>query len=116
MDLLYSGVVDGRISLSRWVELCCTTPARMFGLHPRKGEILPGADADLVVYDPQARTRIGIGTAHMNMDHSAWEGFEVAGGVDTVISRGTVLISGGTYTGTSGHGRFVRRGLSSYLT
>jgi dihydropyrimidinase len=116
MDLLYQGVVDGRISLSRWVELCCTTPARMFGLHPRKGEIVPGADADVVVYDPNARTRISVETHHMNMDHSAWEGYEIAGGVDTVLSRGTVVVRGSDYLGTAGHGQFLRRGLSSYLT
>ncbi len=115
MDLLYQGVVDGRISLSRWVEICCTTPARMFGLHPGKGEILPGGDADIVVYDPQKRTRISAETHHMNMDHSAWEGFEVDGGVDTVLSRGRVIVQGRDYLGTKGHGRFVRRGLSSYL-
>jgi dihydropyrimidinase len=116
MDLLYQGVVDGRISLSRWVELCCTTPARMFGLHPRKGEIIPGADADIVVYDPQARTRISVETHHMNMDHSAWEGYEIDGGVDTVLSRGTVVVQRGDYLGTKGHGQFLRRGLSTYLT
>ena len=116
MDLLYQGVVDGRISLSRWVELCCTTPARMFGLHPRKGEIIPGADADIVVYDPQARTRISVETHHMNMDHSAWEGYEIDGGVDTVLSRGRVVVQRGEYLGQKGHGQFLRRGLSSYLT
>jgi dihydropyrimidinase len=115
MDLLYQGVVDGRITLERWVELCCTTPARMFGLYGRKGVVAPGADADLVVYDPKGRTRISVETHHMNMDHSAWEGFEVAGHVDTVVSRGTVLIEGGEYHGTKGHGQFVRRGLSQYL-
>jgi dihydropyrimidinase len=115
MDLIYQGVVEGRISLSRWVEICCTTPARMFGLHPRKGEVLPGADADLVVYDPARRTRIGLETTHMNMDYSAYEGVEVAGGVDTVVSRGTVVVRDGQFTGTKGHGRFVRRGLSSYV-
>jgi dihydropyrimidinase len=115
MDLLYQGVVDGRISLSRWVELCCTAPARMFGLHPRKGEIVPGADADLVVYDPTARTRISVETHHMNMDHSAYEGVEIAGGVDTVLSRGNVVVQGGTFHGRAGHGQFLRRGLSSYL-
>ena len=61
MDLLYQGVVDGRISLARWVELCCTTPARMFGLYPQKGVIAPGADADIVVYDPDGHTSIGVG-------------------------------------------------------
>ncbi len=92
MDLLYQGVVDGRISLERWVELCSTTPARMFGLYGRKGVIAPGADADVVVYDPNGHTSIGYGkTHHMNMDHSAWEGFEIDGHVDTVLSRGTVV-------------------------
>ncbi len=116
MDLLYQGVVDGRISLPRWVELCCTTPARMFGVHPRKGEIVPGADGDVVVYDPDARTRISVETHHMNLDHSAWEGYQISGGVDTVLSRGTVVVQRGEYLGTKGHGQFLRRGLSSYLT
>ncbi len=115
MDLLYQGVVDGRISLSRWVEICCTAPARMFGLHPRKGEIIPGADADVVIYDPQATTRISVETHHMNMDHSAWEGYDIDGGVDTVMSRGRVIVAQGEYRGSKGHGQFLRRGLSSYL-
>ena len=61
LDLLYQGVVDGRISLERWVDVCCTTPARMFGLYGRKGVIAPGADADVVVYDPNGHTSIGVG-------------------------------------------------------
>jgi dihydropyrimidinase len=115
VDLLYQGVVDGKLSLARWVETIATTPARMFGLFPQKGIIAPGSDADIVLYDPAARTRIGVETHHMNMDYSAWEGFEVAGKVDTVISRGTVIVSEDSYHGTKGHGRFVRRGLSDYL-
>jgi dihydropyrimidinase len=115
MDLMFQGVVNGEITLSRWVELCSTTPARMFGLYPRKGAIAPGADADITIYDPQARTRIGVATHHMNLDHSAYEGFEVSGGVDTVLSRGKVILEGGAYSGRPGHGRFVKRGLSQYL-
>ena len=115
MDLIYQGVVDGRITLERWVEICCTAPARMFGLYPHKGAVVPGADADLVVYDPSARTRISVETHHMNMDYSAYEGVEVAGGVDTVVSRGEVVVERGEFTGHKGHGRFVRRGLSQYL-
>jgi dihydropyrimidinase len=115
MDLLYQGVVDGQISLPRWVELCSTTPARMFGLYPRKGVLAPGADADVVIYDPNTTTRISVDTHHMAMDYSAWEGFEVAGGVDTVLSRGSVIVSGGAYRGTKGHGQFLKRGLSQYL-
>jgi dihydropyrimidinase len=115
MDLIYQGVVDGHITLARWVELCSTTPARMFGLYPRKGVIAPGSDADVVVYDPNATTRISVETHHMNMDYSAWEGFEVAGRVDTVISRGTVVVRDREYVGSKGHGRYLKRGQSQYL-
>jgi dihydropyrimidinase len=115
MDLIYQGVVDGQITLARWVELCSTTPARMFGLYPRKGVIAPGSDADVVVYDPNSTTRISADTHHMNMDYSAWEGFEVAGRVDTVISRGTVVVRDREYVGSKGHGRYLKRGQSQYL-
>jgi dihydropyrimidinase len=115
VDLLYQGVVDGKLSLARWVETIATTPARMFGMYPRKGIIAPGSDADIVLYDPNGRTRISASTHHMNMDYSAWEGWEIAGKVDTVISRGTVVVRGDEYKGRKGHGRYVRRGLSDYL-
>jgi dihydropyrimidinase len=116
MDLLYQGVVDKRITLERWVELCSTTPARMFGLYGKKGVIAPGADADVVIYDPNGHTSIGIDkTHHMNMDHSAWEGFEIDGHVDTVLSRGSVVINDGAFLGRAGHGAYVKRGLSQYL-
>ncbi len=115
MDLLYQGVVTGNLSLSRWIEVACTTPARMFGMYPKKGIIAPGSDADIVIYDPGAKTHISVNTHHMNMDHSAWEGFNIDGKVDTVMSRGTVVIDNNSYVGTKGHGRFVKRGLSSYL-
>ena len=115
MDLIYQGVVAGELSLARWVETCATTPARMFGLYPRKGVIAPGSDADIVIYDPAARTRIGVGTHHMNIDYSAYEGMEIDGGVRTVISRGRTVLDRGVYTGRPGHGRFLPRGLSSYL-
>ena len=116
MDLMYQGVVSGEITLERWVELTSTTPARMFGLYGRKGVIQPGADGDVVVYDPNGHTSIGVDkTHHMNMDHSAWEGFEIDGHVDTVIARGKVIVDGGEYLGSKGDGRFLKRGLSQYL-
>ena len=115
MDLLYQGVVSGNLSLSRWVEVACTTPARMFGMYPKKGIIAPGSDADIVIYDPGAKTHIGVATHHMNMDHSAWEGFNIDGKVDTVVSRGSVIVENDEYLGRKGHGQFVKRGLSSYL-
>ena len=115
LDLIYQGVVTGKISLERWVEICCTTPARMFGLYGKKGVIQPGADADVVVYDPAGHTSISVESHHMNLDYSAWEGFEVDGHVDVVLSRGKVLIEVGEYHGRPGHGRYVKRGLSQYL-
>ena len=121
MDLLYQGVVDGNISLERWVEVTSTTPARMFGMYGKKGVIQPGADGDVVVYDPKGHTSIGLPqggngkTHHMNMDYSAWEGFEIDGHVDTVLSRGKVIIAGGQYLGAKGDGKYFKRGLSQYL-
>ncbi len=115
MDLLYQGVVKGEISLPRWVELCATTPARMFGLYPRKGTIQPGADADIVLYDPNRTWTISVDNHHMNMDYSAYEGIEINGHVHTVMSRGRVIVENDTYTGSTGHGQYLRRGLSSYL-
>jgi dihydropyrimidinase len=115
MDLMYQGVVTGKITLERWVELTSTTPARMFGLYGRKGVIQPGADGDVVVYDPNGHTSISAASHHMNMDHSAWEGFEIDGHVDTVISRGKVIVDDGEYLGAKGDGRFLKRGLSQYL-
>jgi dihydropyrimidinase len=115
MDLLHQGVVAGELSLARWVEVASTTPARMFGLYPRKGVVAPGADADIVLYDPRATQVLSAGTHHMNVDYSAYEGFEITGQVRTVLSRGAVVIEGGEYHGHTGHGQFLRRDLSQYL-
>jgi dihydropyrimidinase len=115
MDLMYQGVVAGELTLERWVELCSTTPARMFGLYGRKGVIAPGADADIVVYDPSATQTLGREMHHMNMDYSAYEGITVDGKADTVISRGRVVIEGNEYVGAKGHGQYLKRGLSQYL-
>lgn len=115
MDLIYQGVLAGEITLPRWVELCSTTPARMFGMYPQKGTIQPGADADIVLYDPKARWTISAGNHHMNMDYSAYEGFEVQGKVDTVISRGRVIVADEEFLGAAGDGKYIKRGLSQYL-
>jgi dihydropyrimidinase len=116
MDLIYQGVVDGQLSLERWVETCSTTPARMFGLYPRKGIIAPGSDADIVIYDPARRQTITQETHHMNVDHSSWEGFTIDGGVDVVLSRGSLVIEGGAFHGRPGHGQFLRRATNGYLS
>ena len=115
MDLLHQGVVSGEISLPRWVEISSTTPARMFGLYPRKGVIQPGADADLVVYNPTARQTLSVQTHHMNVDYSAYEGFQITGQVETTLSRGRIVVDNGEYHGTPTHGQFQKRTLSQYL-
>ncbi|MCW2134378.1 dihydropyrimidinase [Arthrobacter sp. VKM Ac-2550] len=116
MNLIYQGVVDGKIPLERWVEITSTTPARMFGMYGRKGVITPGADADVVIYNPQGHTSIGLEkTHHMNMDYSAWEGFEIDGHVDTVLSRGRVIVDDNQYLGSKTHGQYLRRAPSQYL-
>ena len=115
VDLLHQGVVDGELSLARWVEVNSTTPARMFGLYPRKGTIAPGSDADIVVYDPALRHVLSVETHHMAVDYSAYEGREVQGGVAAVLSRGEILVSDGQWHGQAGRGRFLPRGASQYL-
>jgi len=115
LDLLHQGVAAGQLSLPRWVEVASTTPARMFGLYPRKGVIQPGSDADIVIYDPAARQVLSVRTHHMNVDYSAYEGMEITGKVETVLSRGRVIIDAGQYRGAPGHGRFLDRQLCQYL-
>ena len=115
VDLLYQAVATGKLSLERFVEITSTTPARMFGLYGRKGVIQPGADSDVVVYDPNGHTTISAATHHMNLDYSAWEGFEIDGRVHTVLSKGKVIVDDGRYVGAKGDGVFLKRGLSQYL-
>ncbi|MFG3409640.1 dihydropyrimidinase [Streptomyces sp. NPDC048142] len=115
MDLLHQAVVDGHISRRRWIEIACASPARMFGLYPRKGTIAPGSDADVVIYDPHATQVLSAGTHHMNVDYSAYEGRTVTGQVETVLSRGEVVVDQRKYAGHAGHGAFLPRGLCQYL-
>ncbi|MEU6854436.1 dihydropyrimidinase [Actinacidiphila alni] len=115
MDLLHQGVVDGHISRRRWIEIACATPARMFGLYPRKGTIAPGADADVVIYDPHAEQVMSAETHHMNVDYSAYEGRRTTGRVETVLSRGVPVIDNRTYVGRAGHGQYTPRGICQYL-
>ncbi len=115
MDLLHQAVVDGHLTRRRWIELACATPARMFGLYPRKGTIAPGADADVVIYDPAAEQVISAETHHMNVDYSAYEGRRITGQVETVLSRGELVIDGRSYVGHAGHGQYQPRGTCQYL-
>jgi len=115
MDLLHQGVLKGEITVTRWVEIASTTPARMFGLYPRKGVIAAGSDADIVIYDPAAIQTLSAATHHMNVDYSAYEGWQITGRVDMTLSRGRVVVSGGVLHGSPGHGKFLPRDLNQYL-
>ena len=110
MSLVYDGGVrPGRISLNRFVELTATSPAKIFGLFPRKGTIAPGSDADIVVFDPNRKTVLSSKTHHMRVDYNPYEGREVTGVTDTVISRGRVIIDNGKFVGRAGSGAFLKR-------
>ncbi len=115
VDLLHDGgVVAGRITRERWVEIISTAPARMFGMYPRKGAIAVGSDADIVIYDPNRRHTISASTHHMDVDYSCYEGRSVQGGSDIVLSRGSVIVRNGEFTGRKGAGRFIKRAPATY--
>jgi len=115
VDLLHDGgVVGGRISPERWVEIISTAPAKLFGMFPKKGTIAVGSDADIVVYDPTATRTISASTHHMDCDYSCYEGRSVRGRSDIVLSRGTVIVRDGAFTGSKGHGRFIKRAPADY--
>jgi dihydropyrimidinase len=112
LSLLYSlGVVPGRISLPRMAEICAAAPARRFGLYPQKGALLPGADADLVLLDPQEKWVMGQESLHMAADWCAYEGIEVTGRIKQVYSRGELIIDQGQRVAEYGRGRFLHRKL-----
>jgi dihydropyrimidinase len=112
MSLVFNGgVVTGRISVNRWVEITSTAAAKIFGLFPKKGTIAVGSDADIVIFDPDEEMSISAKTHHMNVDYSAYEGMKVRGVTKTVLSRGKVVIEEGKYVGNPGDGRFLKRGL-----
>jgi dihydropyrimidinase len=111
MSLIYDGgVAQNRVSLNRFVELTSTAAAKMFGLFPRKGTIAVGSDADIVLFDPEREQTISAATHHMNVDYSAYEGRKVKGVVETVLSRGRVVVEGGEFKGKAGAGQFLKRG------
>jgi len=110
LSLIYSGgVSQGRLSVNRFVELVSTTPAKLFGLYPRKGTIAVGSDADLVIFDPNRKHTISAKTHHMRVDYSMFEGIEVTGMPSMVISHGKVIVDGDTFLGQAGSGTFLKR-------
>jgi dihydropyrimidinase len=110
MSLVYDGGVrTGKISMNRFVELTSTSPAKIFGMFPKKGTIAPGSDADIVIFDPEKTTTLSAKTHHMKVDYNPYEGRQVTGVTETVLSRGKVIVEGGKFTGKAGAGLFLKR-------
>jgi dihydropyrimidinase len=103
------GVNEGRLSRNRWVEVCCTNPAKIMGL-PRKGQLLPGYDADVVIFDPHKNFTFSASALHSAIDYCTYDGITVAGYPRTTISRGEVIVEDGEFFGQPGRGRFIARG------
>ena len=111
LSMIYQGgVIDHEMSLNDWVKLTSTNSAKLFGMYPRKGTIAVGSDADIVVFDPK-KPQVRSAKTHMtNCDYNLFEGMKVDGSVETVLSRGKVVVEAGKYVGAAGDGRFLRRG------
>ncbi len=116
LNLLYSeGVAKGRLSLPRFVEAVSGAPAKLFGLWPQKGNLTPGADADIVLFDPHATWTMNQETLHMATDYSAYEDIQVTGKIVKVFSRGELIIDGGDCLAKRGRGRYLFRTLDSSI-
>lgn len=111
LNLVYHfGVNAGRVSLNRFVDVTSTAAAKRYGLYPRKGAIVPGADADLVLFDPQREITISADTLHQNCDYTPYEGFRLKGAPRHVLSRGQVIVRDGVFVGAQGQGQYIKRG------
>jgi dihydropyrimidinase len=110
LPLLYTyGVRRDRLTLPRWVDVCCMAPARLFGLYPQKGTLAPGSDADIVIFDPDFEVTLSHETLHQNVDYTPYEGFKLRGYPLHVLSRGEVVVRDRAFVGEKGRGRFLRR-------
>jgi dihydropyrimidinase len=107
--LHHHGVNQGRLSLNQWIAICCTNPARLFGLLPRKGRVTVGADADLVIFDPDKEVKLGARQLHQHVDYTPYEGFQVIGYPQHTLVRGRLVVEDGEFVGEPGYGRFLFR-------
>ncbi|MDH5474121.1 MAG: dihydropyrimidinase [Cyclobacteriaceae bacterium] len=116
VEFMYSeGVRKGKISLNKFVEICSTNAAKIFGMYPKKGTIAVGTDADIVIFDPHKTHTISSKTHHMNCDYSAYEGWEVTGKTEAVLLRGKIAIENEECKLKPGDGKFIPRGKSSLI-
>jgi dihydropyrimidinase len=110
MVMWTKGVVEGRITANQFVEMNCTNPAKIFGLYPRKGTIMPGADADIAIWDPDREFTYGVDHSHQRTDHNLYQGWKLKGIVEKVLLRGKLIVDGGQWLGEKGGGRYIHAG------
>ncbi len=112
MPLMFSeGFIRGRLSLAEVVWSCCTNPARVFGMYPQKGVLMPGSDADMVLFDPDIEKTLSKTMLHENVDYTPYEGIHLNGAPVMTISRGEVVAKDGEFVGKAGRGNFIKRSL-----
>jgi dihydropyrimidinase len=110
MPILWTtGVGEGRITMNQFVELTSTNPAKIFGLYPKKGALLPGSDADIVIWDPSLKIKYGVAVAQHRTDYNLFEGWELMGFPEKVFLRGELIVDGGQWMGERGQGQFIKR-------
>jgi dihydropyrimidinase len=111
MPVLWTeGVRKGRITPNQFVAYMSTNPAKIFGLYPRKGALVPGADADIVIWDPEKRVKYGVAVSHQRTDYNLYEGWELVGYPEKVFLRGQLIVDGEEWKGKAGMGHFLKRG------
>ena len=104
-----TGVGSGKLTANQFVALTSTNPAKIFGLYPRKGALLPGSDADIVIWDPQKKVKYGVAHSHQRTDYNLYEGWELIGYPEKVFLRGKLIVDGGKWLGKAGMGEFLPR-------
>ena len=104
-----TGVVSGKLTVNQFVALTSTNPAKIFGLYPRKGALLPGSDADLVIWDPQKKVKYGVAHSHQRTDYNLYEGWELTGMPEKVFLRGRLIVDRERWLGRAGMGKFLSR-------
>jgi len=116
MPVLWTyGVRAGKITANQFVAYNCTNPAKIFGLYPRKGALVPGADADIVIWDPEKKVKYGVAYSHQRTDYNLYEGWELIGYPEKVFLRGKLIVDGDEWKGVRGDGKFLKRGVGEVL-
>ncbi|MCL4272726.1 MAG: dihydropyrimidinase [Anaerolineales bacterium] len=116
MPVLWTtGVRAGKITANQFVAYMCTNPAKIFGLYPRKGALMEGSDADIVIWDPEKKVTYGAAMSHQRTDYNLYEGWELTGYPEKVFLRGKMIVDGKEWKGTRGGGQFLKRGEGEIL-